>query len=200
MILLATVALVSSLAGEWDMTAQDPNGGERSIVLKFEVTGETISGTASANPLEQVRFVEGVLTFRVNYEGRMYSLRATLKNGILAGGWESESGRTGSWTARKKPEAPLAGIWQCRATAGETPDRAFTLNLKQSGHQVTGFGYSSRGEAAISRGSFKEGRLEIVIPTEEGEYTLMGALSQGRLRGEWKRSDNRAGAWEGEKK
>jgi hypothetical protein len=200
MILLATVALVSSLAGEWDMTAQDPNGGERNILLKFEVTGETISGSASGIPLEQVRFAEGVLTFRVNYEGRTYSLRATLKEAALTGGWESDSGRTGTWTARKKPDTSLAGVWQCRTTTGETPDSAFTLNLKQSGDQLSGYAYSRRGEAAIGRGSFKDNRFEIVIPTEEGQYTLTGALSEGRLRGEWKRSDNRAGAWEGEKK
>jgi hypothetical protein len=200
MILLATVALASSLAGEWDMTAQDPNGGERSIVLKFEVTGDTISGSASSVPLDQVRFAESVVTFRVNYEGRTFSLRATLKDGVLTGGWESESGRTGTWTARKKADTSLAGVWRCRTTTGETPDSAFTLNLKQSGEELSGYAYSQRGEAAIGRGSFKDNHFEIVIPTEEGQYTLTGALSEGRLRGEWKRSDNRSGAWEGEKK
>ena len=187
------------LSGEWEMEAQS-GSAPRSFLLKLEQNGEGISGAVTergvAAPIERGKFSENQLSFQVSYQGTVYQLKAALKSDRLEGTWDSGSS-SGAWKAQRRPEA--SGAWQCWATSGETEDRAFILHLKQASGEITGTATSARGSAVIKKGSLKGNSIELAIATEEGIYTLTGTLEQGKLRGSWKRWDDRTGTWQGER-
>ncbi len=200
-LLAAAPGTAQTLTGEWDMEAQS-NSGPRRFVLKLEQTGNVVSGSiregAVTLSLAESRFSENQLRLRVSYEDRPYELKAALKGETLEGSWESGNS-SGSWKATRKKADALSGLWKCRAPTGDTADATFTLDLKQAGPDITGSAASPRGSVPISKGSFKGNSLELAIPTDDGAYILTGSLEQGKLRGEWRRWDNRKGTWEGEK-
>ena len=189
----------ASLSGEWIMEVES-GSGPRQFALKLEQKGPQLSGEVSdprgAVPLEQVSFSDGRLSFRVGYQGSMWDLKATLRGDTLEGDYSGNA--TGNWRARRPPDP--TGSWQCRTTAGDTEDRTFTLSLKQTPSGLTGTAASPRGSAYISKGSRKGNTIELTVATEEGNYVLTGVVEQGRIRGQWRRWDDRTGAWEGERK
>ncbi|MDA2925047.1 DUF4185 domain-containing protein [Acidobacteria bacterium AH-259-L09] len=95
-------------------------------------------------------------------------------------------------------EEKLASTWRCEAKDSEGSEIPFILELKLEGEEVKGS--SPDGMLEITKGRFKEGKLDLNLKDKEDRstYFLTAALEEGRLIGEWKDNDTgETGTWEG---
>ncbi len=95
--------------------------------------------------------------------------------------------------------APLTGTWQCTSHGGSQGSMAFTLELQQTGADVSGSVSSPLGDADITSASFKNSTLEIEIDGGDTQYHLTAKYADGELKGTWNTTDGEKGAWEGKK-
>jgi hypothetical protein len=99
------------------------------------------------------------------------------------------------------PARPVAanagptGTWRCKAKSRDGSELTFILEVKLEGEEVKG----TAAQALITKGAFKEGKLELNLKDDQATYTLTGSLRRGKLTGEWKQHDTgESGTWEGE--
>src|SRR4029079_4327172 len=78
----------------------------------------------------------------------------------------------------------LSGQWDAVADAQGQPF-PFLLTLKVDGEKVTGSSSSQLGEANISTGSWKDGKLAFVLEGGNGAITMNGTVVDGKLTGEF---------------
>lgn len=94
----------------------------------------------------------------------------------------------------------ITGQWEAAADAnGQTVP--FTLVLKVEGEKVTG-GSSSQmlGDSTISSGSWKDGKLAIVLDGGGGQVALVATLVEGKLAGDYDYAGQLQGKWVAVKK
>lgn len=95
---------------------------------------------------------------------------------------------------------PLTGTWSCTSHGGQNGDMNFTLDLQQTGEDVTGDVSSPIGDADLSSGTFKNNELTLTIGGEDDQYTLTATFNDGKLTGKWSTSSSGdKGTWEGKK-
>lgn len=97
-------------------------------------------------------------------------------------------------------EEQLTGTWRCKAKDQDGSEYPFILELKLEGAEVKG--NSPDGMLVITKGRFKDGKLELNLKNKEDQvtYTLTARLKPGKLTGEWKQNDTgEIGTWEGER-
>lgn len=98
----------------------------------------------------------------------------------------------------------IAGTWRCRGKTESGDELPFTLELKLQGETV--MVPASGNGLTITKGTYKSAKLDLEVRVDEDSYSLTGVLTQGKLKGTWKRmqrpqgvlSDEK-GAWEGER-
>lgn len=95
-------------------------------------------------------------------------------------------------------EEMLAGTWQCQSKSSDGSEYQFNLELKVEGDNVTG--PPRQDGLQITKGTFKNGKLELQVKIDEDSYTLTGNLEQGKLVGQYKQiNGNEKGTWQGER-
>lgn len=100
---------------------------------------------------------------------------------------------------KEEPKGPLTGVWKCLQHAPERPDSDFQLDLEQRGEKITGTGSSLAGSAPL-KGTFDNGKFQLIIEIEAGAYKLEGKLDGDKISGEWSFTGTGAkGTWEGKK-
>ena len=100
--------------------------------------------------------------------------------------------------AGKQADNPLTGTWDCQSKGGPDGDVEFKLYLQQADEEVNGSIRSPIGDAPLSFGKFKDGKLEIHIDTPEGVYVLTATVDGRRLWGDLRYGKDK-GTWEGKK-
>ena len=102
--------------------------------------------------------------------------------------------------ADSQASGPLTGSWQCESHGGHMGHLAFTLDLQQSGQNVTGSISTDQGVADVSSASFKDGILKFVVTTSSNEYHVTGKYQDGKLAVTWTASGGQEkGTWAGTK-
>ncbi|MCZ6781238.1 MAG: hypothetical protein O7C73_06315 [Nitrospirae bacterium] len=98
-------------------------------------------------------------------------------------------------------EEPLTGTWRFKTKEQDGSEYSSILELKQDGEEVKG--NSPDGMLVITKGRFKDGKLELNLKDKEDQsiYFLTAALEQGKLIGEYGDKDTGKveGTWEGER-
>ncbi|MDX6558829.1 MAG: hypothetical protein QOF72_1878, partial [Blastocatellia bacterium] len=173
-------ATADQFAGSYKGTAKDPGGA---IALTLEIKSENgkIWGRLVAPKSEQSftssELVDGNLTAKFGSGDTSGTLVLRLRDNKLVGDWKA-GGQTRpvefervpanpAVAEVKKPTAPpaadlLSGDWDAAADA-QGQAVPFTLSLKVEGEKVTGTSVSQLGDSTISSGSWKDGKLAVVL-------------------------------------
>lgn len=107
--------------------------------------------------------------------------------------------------AEVKPPPPtavpdlLSGEWDAAADA-QGQAVPFTLTLKLEGEKVTGGSTSQLGDSTISSGSWKDGKLAVVLEAGNGQISLVATMIDGKLAGDFDYNGQMQGKWVASKK
>ena len=88
----------------------------------------------------------------------------------------------------------INGDWDAVADAQGQPF-PFTLTLKIDGDKVTGSSTSQLGTSPITSGSWKDGKLAVVLEGGAGQIALMATMIEGKLSGDYDFAGQLSGKW-----
>jgi hypothetical protein len=212
---LAILILPSSLT----VMAQVKDPGADQFVGHYKGTVKRVSGSTDATV--DIKWAEGKFSGRVvtaegEYpilSGEIGAGKLTLKFGPPAAGalltlQKGEDRLFGDWVRgadkgtielKKAPAEAFAaevlnGEWDAVADAQGQPF-PFLLTLKVDGEKVTGTSSSQLGTSNISSGSWKDGKLAIVLEGSAGDIALAATMIEGKLSGEFDFAGQLSGKW-----
>lgn len=212
-------AMADQFTGNYKGSAKSPDGD---IVLTLEIKSEKgkISGRLvtpqGEQPFTSSDFVGGKLTIKLGSGAGAGLLALQLRDGKAVGDWKAE-GRTRAVEfqtvpvaadpsvaeVKKSPEPSdaelLAGEWDAAADA-QGQAFPFTLTLKVAGENVTGTSSSQLGNSTISTGSWKDGKLAVVLDSANGQIALIATMVDGKLVGDYDFAGQLQGKWVATKK
>jgi hypothetical protein len=125
------------------------------------------------------------------------TLTAKLDGGVLAGEWSNgEKKKTVELkrVVESTSEVNLNGQWDGIADAQGQPF-PFLLTLKIDGEKVTGSSSSQLGEAQISSGSWKDGKLNFQLEGGSGVIVMSAVVIEGKLSGDFDYAGQAQGKW-----
>jgi hypothetical protein len=88
----------------------------------------------------------------------------------------------------------ISGQWDAVADAQGQPF-PFTLTLKLEGEKVTGSSSSQLGDSPVSSGSWKDGKLSIMLEGGAGQIALAATMIDGKLSGDYDFAGQLSGKW-----
>lgn len=204
----------SSIAGQWALTLNSPNG-THPVTASIRDEGGTLVGTVSTPggtlPLAVSTTDAGavVMAFTVQYEGQPLPVTMTGKptgdaiKGTVKYGGQAEGDFTGNRaapTAAAAPAGSVAGTWAIRAVApsGQTLE-SWSLTLTQAGTAVKGTLNNRESGAAIATSGTLTGSALSVKGTGEiqGAQTdieLSGTVDGDAIKGSYTAGGN-TGSW-----
>jgi hypothetical protein len=143
--------------------------------------------------------IEGKVTLMFGAAGKDGVITGRIQDNKLVGEWTV--GTQKRIVELKKVTAPadvLSGEWAGLAdTQGGFP---FDLTLKIDGEKVTGGSNSQLGEAPISSGSWKDGKLVFVLDSQGGPIAMAATVVEGKLVGTFDYAGQSQGKWVATKK
>jgi len=186
--------------GKYEGTAKDPTGEAKATLDLVNESGKfsgSITTPLGTFKLLKGEMVDGLLSFEVETKGTPGKLSLRQKDDMLVGTF-TDAGKTGALELRRIKTDEISGVWDALAdTQGGFP---FTLTLKVEGEKVTGSSSSQLGEASISSGIWKAGKLAVVIDSANGPIALMATLVDGKLVGDFDYAGQLQGKWVGVRK
>jgi hypothetical protein len=194
MIVAAQATASPSLAGKYEGTAKGPNGDVHLVLELIDEAGK-ISGQLTSPggvyKIVKAQTVDGVLT--IEAEGAKTKGKLTLrqKDETLTGDFAAD-GKTGPVEFRKVFD--LTGEWDAVADAQGQPF-PFQLTLKVEGEKVSGSSTSQLGTTAFTNGTWKDGKLAIVMEGGAGQIALMATIVEGKLSGDYDFAGQLSGKW-----
>jgi hypothetical protein len=212
----AKPASADQFAGIYKGSAKLP-AGVMTLTLEIKSENGKLSGRLLAekteHPFSLTELVDGKLTIKFVSANAPVALVLWPKDDKLVGEWKSgaeavpvEFTRVPSTTESsaadaKKPAAAelLSGEWDAAADA-QGQAFPFTLILKVDGEKVTGSSSSQLGESTISTGSWKDGKLAVILESANGQIALIATLVDGKLVGDYDYSGQLQGKWVAAKK
>jgi hypothetical protein len=175
--------------------------GEADVTLEIKKVDGKVSGRAvSANTEYQItsgEIVGGKLALKLGAAPDTASLTLERKGDVLTGEW-IRGAQKGTVELKKfDPNAnanakdEITGEWDAVADASGQAF-PFTLSLKLDGDKITGSSDSQLGHANIVSGSWKEGKLAIVL---DGNIALVATMVEGKLSGDYDYNGQSSGKW-----
>ena len=156
-------------------------------------------GGALAWPLtaraQQLAPVIGYLSGRFPAEAQY--LVTAFEEGLRKSGFIP--GRNVAIEFRKVVADEISGDWDAVADAGGQPF-PFTLSLKLDGDKVTGSSSSQLGTSNISSGSWKDGKLAVLLESGAGQIVLNAVIVDGKFSGDYDFAGQSSGKWVAVKK
>lgn len=204
-------------AGNYKGTAKDPAGA---IVLTVEIKSENgkIAGRLIApqreQPFNSGEVAGGKLTVKTGSGNSATTLVLEPRDKKLVGEWRADGKTRAVELERipaekevadvKKTSEPstaelLTGVWDAAADA-QGQAFPFTLTLKVDGEKVTGSSSSQLGDSTISTGTFKDGKLAVILDSANGQIALVATLTDGKLVGDYDYGGQLQGKWVAAKK
>jgi len=93
----------------------------------------------------------------------------------------------------------ISGEWDAAADA-QGQAFPFTLSLKQDGETVTGTSHSELGTSSVSTGTWKDGKLVLLLDSANGQIALVATMTDGKLTGDYDYAGQMQGKWIATKK
>ena len=194
-------AQTSSWAGKYEGTAKSPNG-EVHLTLDLTNDGGKISGQITSPhgvyKIVKAELTDGLLTLDAEGAGSKGKLTLRQKDDVLAGDFTAD-GKTGPVEFRKAAKDEISGEWEAVADAGGQPF-PFTLSLKLDGDKVTGSSSSQLGTSNISSGTWKDGKLAVLLESGAGQIVLNAVIVEGKFSGDYDFAGQSSGKWVAVKK
>jgi hypothetical protein len=204
------------LSGKYEGTAKGAAGAETRIALevandKGKVSGRLVNGQESA-AITEGTFTERKLSLKLGEGKTASTLTAELQGDRLTGDWTVSSEKraldlkkiavvVSATLVATEASAPvsLTGEWDGLADA-QGQGFPFQLILKVEGEKVTGESSSSLGQATISNGTFKDGKLAFQIDSPGGAIIMSAVIKDGGLVGEFDYAGQTQGRWVAKKR
>ncbi|HEX6285761.1 MAG TPA: hypothetical protein VFZ71_12835 [Pyrinomonadaceae bacterium] len=205
----ANVALAQdNISGKYEGTVKTPD--ER-VALELKTEGGKISGRLHNGQIwldsSEGALKDGSLSLSF---GKDASLTANVNGDKLVGEWRQGTAKRAIELKRipadaaapagpVAPAADLSGQWEAVADANGQPF-PFLLTLKIEGEQVSGSSSSQLGEAPITAGSWKDGKLVFSLENQNGVINMSATVIEGKLSGEFDYAGQLQGRWVAVKK
>ena len=212
----AKAPTADQFAGNYKGTTKDPM---IQLTLEIKSEKEKISGRLVAPKKEQAitsgEMGDGKLTLKLTGGDSPATLVLQQRGNKLVGDWKvggqtlpveferlPAATETAPVAVVKAPEPStaelLAGEWEAAADAqGQTVP--FTMVLKVDGEKVTGSSSSQLGDSTVS-GTWKDGKLAVVLDGGSVQTALVGSLVEGKLVGDYDYGGQLTGKWVAAKK
>jgi len=187
----------ASLTGKYEGVVKDDTGEQKATLDLVDQSGKysgTFTTPRGSFKILKGQMVDGSLTLEIEKPGGgqgTMSLRA--KGSDLVASF-SEAGKNVAIEFRKAVADDISGDWDGVADAQGQPF-PFTLSLKLDGEKITGSSSSQLGTASISTGSWKDGKLAIVLEGGSGQIAMMATMIEGKLSGDYDFAGQSSGKW-----
>lgn len=211
---------VDQFVGNYKGTAKGPEG-DVALTLEIKSDKGKISGRLITPKGEEAltsgEVVVSKLTIKLGSGSGANQLVLQLRDDKAVGEWKT-GGQTRAVEFRKvlpdtettaaevaKPvTAPstteaLSGEWEAAADV-QGQAFPFALSLKVEGDKVTGESSSQLGTSTISSGSWKDGKLAVVLEGSNGQIALIATMVDGKLVGDFDYAGQLSGKWVAVKK
>jgi hypothetical protein len=137
----ASLAFGGDVTGKWNLTADDGGDGIK-LEMIINADGGKITGTISdsegARPIQEAKFMDGILTCRWTYGGTPVSLKFTVDGDKLKGSYETDTGSAGEILGvravaamQDKSSASVAGSWDLIMTRPDSSQVKMVLKLER---------------------------------------------------------------------
>jgi len=196
---LTAFAQNASFAGKYEGTIKDETG-EQKLTLDLVEDAGKYSGTLilakGSFKILKGQMANGTLTLEIEKPGGTSGPMTFKKSDAGLVATFSEAGKTMTVDFRKAAPDEISGDWDAVADAQGQPF-PFTLSLKLDGDKVTGSSDSQLGHGAITTGTWKDGKLAVVL---DGNITLVATMIEGKLSGDYDFAGQSSGKWVAVKK
>ena len=216
--LLGLLALVTatalaqgdSIVGKYAGTVKSAGAPDGQVTLELVKTGDKVTGQAMHGDAKvevtEATFADGKWTLKFGPDAKQGTLIAKVNGDGLTGEWSNGSEKktvelkrvveaTASATeATASATVNLNGQWDGVADAEGQPF-PFLLTLKIEGEKVSGSSSSQLGEAQISNGTWKDGKLNFQLEGGSGVITMSAVVIEGKLSGEFDYAGQAQGKW-----
>ena len=190
-----------SWAGKYEGTAKGPEGDVQVTMELADEAGKFSGRLTTPRGVYEVQkgqMVEGLLSLEVAGKGSVAKLTLRQKDDKLVGEL-SANGKKGPIELKRIANDELSGDWDAAADA-QGQAFPFTLTLKVEGEKVTGSSSSQLGNSTISSGSWKDGKLAVILEGGNGQIALIATMIDGKLVGDYDYSGQLQGKWVAAKK
>jgi hypothetical protein len=187
----------SSFAGKYEGTVKD-DAGEQKLTLDVLEDGGKFSGSLTTArgsfKIFKGQVADGVLTLDIEKPGGGSGPMTFKQNGTNLTAAFSEAGKNLTAEFRRIVADEISGEWDAIADASGQPF-PFALTLKVEGEKVTGSSASQLGNSNISEGSWKDGRLAVILDGSSGKIALTATMIDGKLSGDYDYAGQLQGKW-----
>jgi|ERR1041385_3504497 hypothetical protein len=176
--------------------------GEMPVTLELKNVNGIFAGHAMAADtdykVESGKVTNGALTLTFGTGADAATLTLKPNSDKLIGDWVHGTKKGTVELSRFDPNAKdeISGEWDAVADAQGQPF-PFTLSLKLDGDRITGSSNSQLGVGNVTTGTWKEGKLAIVL---DGNITLVATMIEGKLSGDYDFAGQSSGRWVAVKK
>ena len=188
----------SSLPGKYEATVKGETG-EQKITLEVLENADKFSGTLTTGrgsfKIIKGQFADGALTLEIEKPGGgsgPWMLRQNGANNLTA--TFSDGGKEMTVEFRRIVADEISGEWDAVADASGQPF-PFALTLQLEGEKVTGSSVSQLGNSNISEGSWKDGKLAVILEGGSGKIALAATMIDGKLSGDFDYAGQLQGKW-----
>ena len=187
----------NSFAGKYEATVKGETGDQK-VTLDVLEDADKFSGTLTTArgsfKILKGQVVDGVLTLEIEKPGGGSGPLTVRQNGAdLTATW-SEAGKNMTVEFRRIVADEISGEWDAIADASGQAF-PFALTLKLDGEKVTGSSVSQLGNSNISEGSWKDGKLAVILDGGSGKIALAATMVEGKLSGEYDYAGQLQGKW-----
>ena len=187
----------SSFAGKYEATVKEGTT-EVKLTLDIAEAAGKFSGTLTAPngsfKIIKGQVADGVLTLDIEKPGGGSAPMTLRQNGANLTATFSEAGKNMTVEFRRVVADEISGEWDAVADASGQPF-PFALTLKLDGEKVTGSSVSQLGNSNISEGSWKDGKLAVILDGSSGKIALAATMVEGKLSGEYDYAGQLQGKW-----
>ncbi|HEX5702102.1 MAG TPA: hypothetical protein VFX97_02650 [Pyrinomonadaceae bacterium] len=188
----------SSYAGKYEATVKGETGEQKISLEVLEDAGKFSGALTTARGAFKIikgTVADGVLTVEIEKPGGGGSGPWKLRqNGSNLTATFSEAGKEMTVEFRRIVADEISGEWDAVADASGQPF-PFTLTLKLEGEKVTGSSASQLGNSNISEGSWKDGKLALIVEGGSGKIALAATMIDGKLSGDFDFAGQLQGKW-----
>lgn len=192
----------ASFAGKYEGTVKDETGEQKLTLNVLEDAGKysgTLTTAKGSFKILKGTLANATLTLDIEKPGGTSGPMNFRKAGEGLMATFVEAGKTITVDFRKAAADEISGEWEAVADA-QGQAFPFTLVLKLDGEKVTGSSNSQLGSSNISTGTWKDGKLAVILEAGSGQITLVATIVEGKLSGDYDFAGQTSGKWVAQKK
>lgn len=187
----------SSFAGKYEATVKGETGEQKIALDVLEDAGKFSGALTTARGSFKIikgQVADGVLTLEIEKPGGGSGPWTLRQNGVNLTATFAEAGKDMTVDFRRIVADEISGEWDAVADASGQPF-PFALTLKLDGEKVTGSSASQLGNSNISEGSWKDGKLAVILEGGSGKIALAATMIDGKLSGDFDYAGQLQGKW-----